>query len=694
MVAYLSKSDASEGFNQIINFLNGSSIKYALTMNPNIYVSYIKQFWTTVAVKQVNDVTRLQALVDKKKVVVTKATIREALHLDDEEGVECLPNEEIFVELARMGYEKPSTKLTFYKAFFSSQWKFLIHAILQCMSAKRTSWNEFNSSMASAVICLSSGDLSTHTTKYTSLALTQKVFANMRRVGKGFSRVETPLFEGVLVEQQDVKEGDAAGNDKTVNACDAAERDVSVAHGEVPTVAEEQFIPSPTPPTQTPQPPQDIPLTSQVQPTPPQSPQLKRRVKKLDRRNKVRVLKLRRLLGVGTSQRVKTSDETVMDDVSNQGRMIAEVDADVVLEDVKEAADEAKEVAKDANVDESVDIQGRQEESQAEIYKIDLDHANKVLSMQEDEIKPAEVQEVVDVVTTAKLITKVVTASSKTITTAAKAQVPAATLTAAPARVTAAPSRRRKGVVIRDPEEESTTSIIIPAEIKSKDKGKGILAELNKNINWDEAIDHVKIKAKEDHAVKRYQLLKRKPQTEAQARKNMKVYLKNVVGFKLDYFKEMSYDDICLIFEAKFNSDVAFLLTTKEQIEEDENRALKRFNETPAERAAKKKKLDEEVQELKRHLQIVPNEDDDKTQRNVHAPAKFKGWKLLESCGVQIIRFTSTQLILLVERKYSLTRFTLDHMLNAVRLEVKDESEVSLELLRFTQQQHQEGQLE
>nr|GFA56625.1 xylulose kinase-1 [Tanacetum cinerariifolium] len=198
MVAYLSKSNSSGGFNQIIDFLNRSYIKYALTVNPNIYVSCIKQFWTTIAVKQVNDVTRLQALVDKKKVVVMEATIQEALHLDDEEGVECLPNEEIFAELARMGYEKPSTKLTFYKAFFLSY-----------------------SSMASAIICLSSGDLSTHTTKYTSPALTQKVFANMRRVG-----------------------------------------DVSAAHKEVPTVAEEQSIPSPTPPTQTLQPPQDIPSTS------------------------------------------------------------------------------------------------------------------------------------------------------------------------------------------------------------------------------------------------------------------------------------------------------------------------------------------------------------------------------------------------------------------------------------------------
>nr|GFA71001.1 uncharacterized mitochondrial protein AtMg00810-like [Tanacetum cinerariifolium] len=95
-------------------------------------------------------------------------------------------------------------------------------------------------------------------------------------------------------------------------------------------------------------------------------------------------------------------------------------------------------------------------ESQAEIYQIDLDHANKVLSMQEDETKPTEVQEVVEVVTTAKLITKVVTAASETITaasetiTATDAQVPAVTRTAAPARVTAVPSRRKKEVVIMD----------------------------------------------------------------------------------------------------------------------------------------------------------------------------------------------------------------------------------------------------
>nr|GEX53918.1 hypothetical protein [Tanacetum cinerariifolium] len=111
MVAYLDKSDASEGFNQIIDFLNGSYIEYTLTVYPTIYVSCIKKFWNIVAVKQSNDVTRLQALVDRKKVVVTEAAIRDTLRLDDAEGVDCLPNEEIFIELARIGYKKPSTNL-------------------------------------------------------------------------------------------------------------------------------------------------------------------------------------------------------------------------------------------------------------------------------------------------------------------------------------------------------------------------------------------------------------------------------------------------------------------------------------------------------------------------------------------------------------------------------------------------------
>nr|GFA37456.1 hypothetical protein [Tanacetum cinerariifolium] len=68
-------------------------------------------FWNIVVVKKTNNVTRLQALVDRKKVVISEAAIKDVLRLDDAEGVDCLPNEEIFAELARMGYEKPSIML-------------------------------------------------------------------------------------------------------------------------------------------------------------------------------------------------------------------------------------------------------------------------------------------------------------------------------------------------------------------------------------------------------------------------------------------------------------------------------------------------------------------------------------------------------------------------------------------------------
>nr|GEV03492.1 hypothetical protein [Tanacetum cinerariifolium] len=97
-----------------------------------------------IQVKTIND-ERIQALIDEKRVNFKESSIRCTLKLDDAKGTSCLANAENFDGLAKMGYEKLSEKLTFYKAFFSSQWKFLIHTILQCLSAKTTSWNEFSS---------------------------------------------------------------------------------------------------------------------------------------------------------------------------------------------------------------------------------------------------------------------------------------------------------------------------------------------------------------------------------------------------------------------------------------------------------------------------------------------------------------------------------------------------------------------
>ncbi|GKD73204.1 hypothetical protein Tco_1331486 [Tanacetum coccineum] len=79
LVVFLAKPAESEGFEQIVNFLNAHTIKYALTVNPTIYTSCIEQFWATGMVKTVNGEQQLQALVDVKKIVVTKASVRRDL---------------------------------------------------------------------------------------------------------------------------------------------------------------------------------------------------------------------------------------------------------------------------------------------------------------------------------------------------------------------------------------------------------------------------------------------------------------------------------------------------------------------------------------------------------------------------------------------------------------------------------------
>ncbi|GJT97861.1 hypothetical protein Tco_1093379 [Tanacetum coccineum] len=183
VVAFLENPEESDGFAEIIDFLKASSAHYALT---------------------------LQALVDKKRVIVTESSIRKDLHLDDAEGTDCLPTATIFEELASMGYEKPSQKLTFYKAFFSSQWKYFIRTITQCLSAKSTAWNEFSSSMASLIICLATNQ-KFNLSKYIFDAMVKHLdggvkflmyllFANMKRTGKDFSGRITPLFDTMMVQ--------------------------------------------------------------------------------------------------------------------------------------------------------------------------------------------------------------------------------------------------------------------------------------------------------------------------------------------------------------------------------------------------------------------------------------------------------------------------------------------------------------
>nr|GFA83306.1 hypothetical protein [Tanacetum cinerariifolium] len=506
MVAILEKSDATEGFEQINDFLSGSYINHALTMNPHVYISCIKQFWNTAVVKRSGDVTWLQALVNKKRIVLTEEVVREIL----------------------MGYEKPSTKLTFYKAFFSTQWKFFIHTILHSLS------HRFNFS------------------KYIFESLVRNVDSSSKfyMVRKGFSGFETPLFECMLAVRDVAEEAEAQVPAQSDDIQEHAAKEV--AGDVVPPIP---TSPSPSSPSPSHQSPclENANAAQQLEIV-----KLKARVKKLEKLNQVKSSKLRRLKKVGTSQRVESSDD--VENVFNQGRMIIDMDQDEGIELV-------------------------------------ADHTP---------------------ISAAKPKTLTITAASVVLT------------------------RRRKGVVIREPEEDLPSDT--PAETpKVKDKGKGILIEapkpmkkkdqiemdaeyarklqeeINKeheeaykNIYWNAALDHVQ--SKEPQYIKRYHGIKKKPQTKFEARKNMISYLKNTEGYKMEFFKGKMYDEILPIFQARFDANMKFLFKSREEMEKEDEEIIKSINETSTQKAAKRRKLSKEAQkadDLKKRLEIVQDEDDD-----------------------------------------------------------------------------------
>ncbi|GKB51409.1 hypothetical protein Tco_0902162 [Tanacetum coccineum] len=357
LVAFLEKPTESEGFEEIVDFLNANPIKYALTVNPTIYCSCVKQFWDTVKAKTVNGEVQLQALVDKKKVIITESTIRRDLQLEDANGVDCLPNAAIFEQLTLMGYEKLSQKLTFYKAFFSPQWKFLIHTILQCLSAKTTAWNKFSSTM----------------TFYGKILDVSKIFRNIKKEGKCFSRRVTPLFQTMMVQaHEEMGEG----------------LEIPTDPHHTPTITQ----PSSSQPqrkqksrkskkrnTKVPQPSgfidnvpnENVPITSndpllsgedrlkltelmdlctnlqkkvldlEKAKTAQDSEiaSLNKTVKKLERRNKLRTPGLKRLRKVGSARRVESSDEASLgdqEDASKHGRKITDIDADAEVTSIDE----------------------------------------------------------------------------------------------------------------------------------------------------------------------------------------------------------------------------------------------------------------------------------------------------------------------------------------------------------------------
>nr|GEV08848.1 hypothetical protein [Tanacetum cinerariifolium] len=123
MIAILEKYEHNADFHQIVNFVEASHIRYALTINPTVYVSHIRQFWSTARIETTNEGTKILATVDGKLRTISESSIKRNLKLNDEAGISSLPDAEFFENLALMG-------------------------------PKSTGFNEFSSNIATAVVCL------------------------------------------------------------------------------------------------------------------------------------------------------------------------------------------------------------------------------------------------------------------------------------------------------------------------------------------------------------------------------------------------------------------------------------------------------------------------------------------------------------------------------------------------------------
>ncbi|GJQ89552.1 hypothetical protein Tco_0000691 [Tanacetum coccineum] len=413
---------------------NAIKIRYALTVNLTIYTSCIEQFWATAKEKTVNG----------------------------ERGNDCLPTATNFEELARIGYEKPSQKLTFYKAFFSPQWKFLIHTITQSVSAKTTvrnkfssamasaiiclatnqmgakstAWNEFSSTMASLIICLATnqkfnlskyifdamlGDMSHHKKIYVNPSHIKKIFANMKREGKDFSERITPLF-ATMMFQPNQEEGVDLG--------------IPTDHHQTPITTQPSSSRS-----QKKQPRRkqrkdtavlDLEKTKEAQAK--EIADLRKRVQKLERKKKSRPTGLKRLRKVGISRRVESSKDRDIDDT--QGRS-----NDAKMFDTNELHDD--EVVVDMLVGE------KQEQSAKE---------REVNTSVEDSAAPTTIKEI----TLAQTFIQIKAAKPKVVTTAATTT----TTTTRP---------KARGVVVQEPSEFRTPQESQPSKIKYK--GKAIMIE-------------------------------------------------------------------------------------------------------------------------------------------------------------------------------------------------------------------------
>ncbi|GJY67481.1 hypothetical protein Tco_0469719 [Tanacetum coccineum] len=549
-----------------MDFLNAHPIKYALTVNLTIYTASIEQFWTTVKVQNVNGEVQIQALVDKKKVTITKTSIRRDLQLVDENVLRLL-----------LG-----TNLV-------ALWPLLSSVLLQTKNL--TFLNKQVEGM------------SKHKNIYVTPSYTKKIFANMKRQGKDFSGKDIPLFPTMIVPAQEQVEPmaddnenvESVPNDPLLSCEDRLKLNELM---ELYTTLSQRVL--------------DLENTNTSSAT--KITKLKERVKKLERRNKSRTPGIKRLRKVCRIARIESSEDKGLgdqEDASKQGRKITDIDTDEEVTLIDET--------QGRNNDNLMFDIGVLDEEEVEVEKVvstaKVTTANATTTT-------------VDELTLAQTLIEIKEAKPKAITTAATTTT--TTVTRPKARGVAKDKGKAKMVEPEKPlkkkdqiliDEEITQRLQeeLQAELEEEERSARQKEEDANITEWDnvqamidadyelaaslQAQEQEELTIKERSKMfvelmdKRKKHLARlraeeqriKPPTKAQKRSQMSSYLKHMAGYKQNQLKSKNYDEIQKLFDKSMTRVNMFVdMDTK---------------------LAKKQKIDDDEAEMKNHMEIVPDDE-------------------------------------------------------------------------------------
>ncbi|KAI3725149.1 hypothetical protein L1987_64926 [Smallanthus sonchifolius] len=140
----------------MIDFLCRSKIYFALTTNPTIYLPHMEDFWNTVVYFTEQGIPQINAKVDGKDIIISEATLRKHLKLQDEGAAISYSKDEYMRTFVSIGYTGNQNEYAIENALMGPPWKYLCHTLLHSISQKRSGWHQVSSALASAFHVLTS----------------------------------------------------------------------------------------------------------------------------------------------------------------------------------------------------------------------------------------------------------------------------------------------------------------------------------------------------------------------------------------------------------------------------------------------------------------------------------------------------------------------------------------------------------